>query len=304
MTPRVREILSWYSSDNPGTKANLARVLNQGKLAGTGRLLMLPVDQGWEHGPVRSFLPNPPSHDPVYHAKFALEAGMSAYVAPLGFLEAVANEYAGQIPLILKLSNSDSLRETEDPQQSVTASVEDALRLGCAGIGYTIYPGSSASPFMYESLRDLIAEAKRAGLFAMVWSYPRGGSLSAEGETAIDVISYAAHIACQLGAHIVKVKLPTSHIEIPEAEDVIEREALPIATVEERVRYVVQACFAGKRIVVFSGGEEKEDDELLEEVREIRDGGGNGSIMGRNCFKREREDAMRLVEDVLEVYGE
>src|SRR3974390_2542230 len=109
MIDRVREILSWYESDNPGTKTNIARLLNHGYLAGTGKLVILPVDQGFEHGPARSFAPNPDGYDPRYHFQLALEAGCNAYAAPLGFLEAGAGEFAGQIPLILKLNSSDSL---------------------------------------------------------------------------------------------------------------------------------------------------------------------------------------------------
>src|ERR1700761_2649701 len=143
MTPRVREILSHYESDNPGTKANLARILMQGRLGGTGKLVILPVDQGFEHGPARSFAPNPPAYDPHYHFELAIEAGLSAYAAPLGMLEAGASTFAGQIPLILKVNSSNSPSAAKsDPSQAITGSVRDALRLGCSAIGFTIYPGS------------------------------------------------------------------------------------------------------------------------------------------------------------------
>src|SRR6266702_3610276 len=142
-TSRVREILSWYPSDNPGTLTNLYRLLMHGRLAGTGKMVILPVDQGFEHGPSRSFAANPPGYDPEYHIQLAIDAGCNAYAAPLGFLEAVAGKFAGQVPLILKLNNSDSLAKLE-PCSAVTGSVRDALRLGCSAIGFTIYPGSSA----------------------------------------------------------------------------------------------------------------------------------------------------------------
>src|SRR5438874_9131108 len=148
-TSRVREILSWYPSDSPGTLANLYRLLMHGRLAGTGKLVILPVDQGFEHGPARSFAPNPPGYDPHYHFDRAPAAGCNAYAAPLGFLEAGAAEFAGEIPLILKLNNSDSLYGGNDPCPAITASVDDALRLGCSAIGFTIYPGSSARNEMY-----------------------------------------------------------------------------------------------------------------------------------------------------------
>src|SRR5213083_2633480 len=197
-TERVSEILSWYGSDNPGTLTNLARLLNHGALAGTGRLVILPVDQGFEHGPGQSFAMNPTAYDPRYHFELAIEAGCSAYAAPLGFLEAGAREFAGRVPLILKLSNHDVLLEERDPNQAITGSVRDALRLGCVAIGFTIYPGSEHRLAMYGQLRGLAEEAKANGLAVIVWSYPRGSGLSKEGETAIDVTAYAAHIAAQL----------------------------------------------------------------------------------------------------------
>src|SRR5881398_268275 len=302
MTNRVRDILSWYSADNAGVKTNLARILNHGALKGTGKCLILPVDQGFEHGPARSFAPNPPGYDPRYHFELALAAGCNAYAAPLGFLEAGAAEFAGEIPLILKLNNSDSLAGGE-PCPALTGSVDDALRLGCAAIGFTIYPGSSLRNTMYEEIRALGEEAKRKGLAVVVWSYPRGSGLSKEGETAIDVVAYAAQIACQLGAHVVKVKPPTAHIEQAAAKKVYEKERVPIATLAERVRHVVQSAFNGRRIVIFSGGEAKDTAALLDEVRGIRDGGGFGSIIGRNSFQRPRGDALDFLRQVMDIYA-
>src|SRR5271169_981928 len=131
MSERVREILGWYGSDNPGTLTNLARLLNHGRLAGTGRLVILPVDQGFEHGPARSFAINPAAYDPRYHFQLAIESGCSAYAAPLGFIEAGVADFAGEIPLILKCNSHDVLNDEKDPISALTAGVEDALRLGC-----------------------------------------------------------------------------------------------------------------------------------------------------------------------------
>ncbi|MEK7869402.1 MAG: class I fructose-bisphosphate aldolase, partial [Nitrospirota bacterium] len=241
MADRVREILSWYESDNAGTKANLARMLRHGKLAGTGKLVILPVDQGFEHGPARSFAPNPAGYNPHYHFQLGIDAGCNAYAAPLGFLEAGASHFAGQIPLILKLNNHDVLHDEKDPLPSVTSSVRDALRLGCAAVGFTIYPGSAHCNTMYEQLRAITEEAKASGLAVVVWSYPRGSSLSKEGETAMDVGAYAAQIAAQLGAHIIKVKLPTAHLEQAAAKKVYESTQIPIKTLAELVKHVVQS---------------------------------------------------------------
>ena len=304
MEPRVREILSWYSSDNPGTRTNLARLLNHGRLAGTGRLVILPVDQGFEHGPARSFAVNPPGYDPAYHFRLALEAGCNAYAAPLGFIEAAVSEFAGEIPLILKINNHDVLNDEKDPLSAVTGSVKDALRLGCVAVGFTIYPGSANAQAMYQQCREMIAEAKANGLGAVVWSYPRGSSISKEGETAIDVVAYAAQIAAQLGAHVIKVKPPTQHIEQPEAKKVYEKTGVPISTLAERVRHVVQSAFDGRRVVIFSGGATKENDEaIFDECRAIRDGGGFGSIIGRNSFQRQNPRALEFLSTVMKIYS-
>jgi class I fructose-bisphosphate aldolase len=300
----VREILGWYGSDNPGTLANLARLLNHGRLAGTGRMVILPVDQGFEHGPGRSFAPNPPAYDPRYHFELAIEAGCSAYAAPLGFLEAGAREFAGEVPLILKVNDHDVLLDEKDPHQALTASVADALRLGCVGIGFTIYPGSAHRLEMYQQIRAYAEEAKRHGLAVVIWSYPRGSGLSKQGETAIDVCGYAAHIAAQLGAHIIKVKLPTAHIEQEAARKVYEKERIPIGSLAERVRHVVQCTFDGRRIVIFSGGPAEADEVVLNEIRAIREGGGFGSIIGRNSFQRKRSDALRLLNSIMRIYAE
>ncbi len=303
MNTRIREMLGWYGSDNPGTKANLARLLGHGKLAGTGRLVILPVDQGFEHGPARSFASNPPGYSPLYHFGLAVEAGCNAYAAPLGFLEAGADQYAGAIPTILKLNNHDVLHDDKDPLPSVTGSVRDALRLGCAAVGFTIYPGSVHCTTMYEQLRKIAEEAKAHGLAVVVWSYPRGSALSKQGETAIDVVAYAAQIAAQLGAHIIKVKLPTEHLEQAAAKKVYESEQVPIKTLSERVRHVVQSAFAGRRIVIFSGGAKSEDQNVFEEARAIRDGGGFGSIIGRNSFQRPQADAVKFLRTVMGIYA-
>jgi class I fructose-bisphosphate aldolase len=300
---RVKEILSWYSADNPGTLNSLARILNHGRLGGTGKVVILPVDQGFEHGPARSFAANPGGYDPRYHFELAIDAGCNAYAAPLGFLEAGAAEFAGRMPTILKLNNSDSLFGGADPCPAITGSVGDALRLGCAAIGFTIYPGSGEAKTMYQQIAALAEEAKAKGLAVVVWSYPRGSSLSKEGETAIDVAAYAAQIACQLGAHVIKVKPPSAHIEQGEAKKVYEKEKIPVGTLAERVRHVVQSAFGGRRIVIFSGGPAKGRNEIIDEIRGLADGGAFGSIMGRNSFQRPKTEAIELLHEVMDIYA-
>jgi class I fructose-bisphosphate aldolase len=303
MTPRVREILGWYGADSPGTLANLARLLGHGRLGGTGKLVILPVDQGFEHGPARSFAPNPPAYDPRYHFQLAIEAGCNAYAAPLGFLEAGAREFAGEIPLILKVNDADVLRDDKDPNQALTGSVGDALRLGCSAVGFTIYPGSAHELEMYGQLRVFAHEAKEHGLAVVVWSYPRGSALSKDGETAIDVVGYAVQIAAQLGAHIIKVKLPTAHIEQDAAKAVFEEQHIAIETQAQRVRHIVECAFAGRRIVIFSGGARVADEEtFLAEIRAIHEGGGFGSIIGRNSFQRPKTAALKMLGAVMDIY--
>jgi class I fructose-bisphosphate aldolase len=302
-TKTVRKILDQYEGETPGVKVNLARILMEGRLGGTGKMIILPVDQGFEHGPARSFAMNPAAYDPHYHYQMAIDAGLSAYAAPLANLEAGADTFAGQIPTILKVNSANSLMSgTAGKNQAVTASVNDALRLGCSAIGFTIYPGSDLALDMFEEIREMRAEAASCGIATVIWSYPRGEALSKDGETAIDVTAYAAHIAAMLGAHIIKVKLSTDHLEQTEAKKVYEKEKIDISTQAARVRHVVQSCFAGRRIVVFSGGAAKGEDAVYDDARAIRDGGGNGSIIGRNSFQRPREDALAMLDKLVEIY--
>jgi class I fructose-bisphosphate aldolase len=303
LSRRVREILAGYEGETSGTKANLARMLMAGRLGGTGRMVILPVDQGFEHGPARSFAVNPAAYDPHYHYQLAIDAGLNAYAAPLGPLAAGADTFAGQIPTILKMNSANSLsRQKENADQAVTASVQDAVRLGCAAVGFTIYPGSDAQYAQFEEFRDLSREAKAKGLAVVLWSYPRGGEITKEGETAVDIIAYAAHMAALLNANVIKVKLPSAALENKDSKKVYEEKKIPIATLPERVKHIMQCCFAGKRIVVFSGGAAKGEDSVLDDARAIHAGGGNGSIIGRNCFQRPREDAMKLLDQLVDIY--
>lgn len=169
----------------------------------------------------------------------------------------------------------------------------------CSAIGFTIYPGSNFRNQQYEQIRDMIAEARDYGLPTVLWAYARG-SMAKEDETAADVIAYSAHIACQLGAHVVKVKPPTGRIARSDGRKMYEK--IPTETLADRIRHVVNAAFAGKRIVIFSGGEAKGTEEVLAEIREIHAGGGMGSIMGRNAFQRPFDEAVKLLRDVMEIY--
>ena len=298
---RVQQILSQYPNASKQVLRNLEKILNHGELAGTGKVVILPVDQGFEHGPTRSFSKNPEGYSPEYHAHLAIQSGCNAYAAPLGFMEQVS--HLKNIPLILKLNHSDSLySDPSAPIPAVVASVDQAKKLGCVGVGYTIYPGSAKRKEQYEQVAKLTREAKEQGLVVVIWSYPRGAGVSKEGETALDVVAYAAHIACQLGAHIVKVKPPTSYIEQEKAKKCFESENIPITTLSDRVRHVIQSAFNGKRVVIFSGGEIKDTSSFLEEVKELKKGGAFGSIVGRNAFQRPQSEAIALLKEVMNIY--
>ncbi len=303
MTDTVKKILANYEGENPGVKGNLARMLMTGKLAGTGKMIILPVDQGFEHGPARSFAKNPVGYDPHYHYQLAIDAGLNAYAAPLGMLEAGADTFAGQIPTILKCNSANSLMsDTAGKNQAVTATVQDALRLGCAAIGFTIYPGSDMALDMFEEISALRAEAASVGIPTVIWSYPRGEGISKDGETAIDIAAYAAQMAALLGAHVIKIKLSTDHLENKDAKKVYEEQGIDISTQAARVKHCMDAAFAGRRLVVFSGGAAKGADAVYDDARAIRDGGGNGSIIGRNSFQRSREDALDMLGKLVDIY--
>ena len=299
----VQKILANYEGDTPGVKANLCRILMNGKLGGTGKMIILPVDQGFEHGPARSFAPNPDAYDPHYHYQLAIDAGLNAYAAPLGMIEAGADTFAGQIPTILKVNSANSLMsDTAGKNQAITASVDDALRLGCSAIGFTVYPGSDMALDMFEEISAMREEAAAKGVATVIWSYPRGEAITKDGETAIDVAAYAAQIAALLGAHIIKIKLSTDHLMLGEAKKVYEAQQIDVATQAARVKHCMDAAFGGRRIVVFSGGAKKGADSVYDDARAIRDGGGNGSIIGRNSFQRSREDALDMLGKLVEIY--
>ena len=305
MTNRVKNILSFYKSENPKVTANLTRILNQGALGGTGKLLILPVDQGFEHGPILSFLENPPAYDPHYHFKLAVTAGLSAYAAPLGFLRAGFKEFADKIPLILKLNSSDSLyKDPSAPIPALTAGIESALEMGCSAVGFTIYPGSEKRKTMYEEVAQISEQARKQGLPVVIWSYPRGKGISKKGETALDVVAYSAHIAAQLGAHIIKVKPPADYIENPEIKNLFQQKGIKTDKLSDRVRYIIQSAFNGKRIVIFSGGPAKDKASLIKEIKELCEGGSFGSIVGRNAFKRPFDQAVSLLKEITNIYSE
>ena len=197
MGTRVKEILGWYARDNPGSRANLARMLNHGRLAGTGRMVILPVDQGFEHGPARSFAVEPAGYDPRYHFQLAIEAGCNAYAAPLGFIEAGAADFAGEIPLILKINNPDVLHDEKDPL-SGRHGIGRATRSGSAArrSDSRSTPARPQAPDMYEQMpRDRARRRRRTGSRPWSGRIRAARALARRARRRIDVIAYAAQIA-------------------------------------------------------------------------------------------------------------
>jgi class I fructose-bisphosphate aldolase len=301
ITQRVKKFLTGLEGDNVGTKTNLARLLTEGRLGGSGSIIALAVDQGFSDGPALSFAQNPRSYDPHYHFQLAVDGQVSALAAPLGVLESGADTFAGTVPLILKMNSpgTQSTHYTQGISGGITASVSDALRLGCAAIGCTV---SSESDSSYEEIRALIEEAKASGLAVIIWSHPVGGNFSVEGETALDTVAHGAHMAALLGAHMVCVKVPTNHLEDQERKLFYAKHGISMHTVSDRVRHVRQACFNGRRMVLFSLSDKESDEEMLEEIRGIRDGGANGCILGRVSFQRPFDDGLEMLDQVIKVY--
>ena len=305
MQKKISEILSWYPALTVKQRANMVKLFNHGRIGGTGKLVILPVDQGFEHGPARSFTSNPAGYNPVYHAELAIKSGCNAYAAPLGALEAAADIIAkNNLPTILKLNNHD-LMMPDDANYfpAITAWIDDAVRLKASAVGMTVYAGSSHSYEMYQQARELVSDARKAGLIVVIWMYPRGSGLpSKEAEIAVDVISYGVHIACQLGAHIVKCK-PSSNLVA--LENNVKRgvyKNLLIETLADRTKLVLKAAFDGRRVVICSGGEARTTDEIFEEIKQLKKGGAFGSIVGRNSFQRPLNEAVKLLHDIQDIY--
>ena len=285
-----------FTFENLGVKQNLARILGHGALKDSGRLFIYAIDQGFEMGPGVAFSPNPDAYDPAYHFQFALEAGASAIAGCLGFLQTGVQNFLGKVPMILKINSGNRLmnKERNAPFQAITASVQQALQLGCVGIGFTIYPGSDASLEMYSQLQKIAEEAKSYGLFVVVWSYPRGNM---KYERALDVIAYGTHIASLMGANIIKVKVPEGIID--SQHEVYQN--IPYASKKERIQHIMQTAFHHKRLVLFSGEALKDEDDFIDDIHAVKEGGGTGSIIGRNLFQRPYQKALALAKDITDI---
>jgi class I fructose-bisphosphate aldolase len=314
ITERVKKLIDCYEGEPSGVRLNLARLFTHGRLGGSGHIVMLAVDQGFEHGPT-TFLSNPDGFSPHYHFQLAEESGISGFTAPLNWLRAGIDSYLGVVPLILKINHSNRLLPGNvDPDQAIVATVQDAVDLGCIGIGFTLYPGSDSYLEQLEELRDVSSCARECGLFTVVWAYPRGSGISqtatdmydnksantSDPRMALDTIAYSAHMACLAGAHIVKVNLP--HCTIAKTDSIDLYKNVKMETSTDRVRHIMDCCFGGRRAVIFSGGSVKDVTKVLEDVIAVKHGGGTGSIIGRNIFQRPREEALQLIDKIVKLY--
>lgn len=301
---RVEEILSWYKHTNTSEQQdNLAKILNYGRIGGTGKLMILPIDQILEHGPGRAFESNPVMYDPLELAQFAVDGGFNAFAAPLGSLERGYEVLAKHnVPTILKVnSHTLMIPDNDNPKPSIHSWVDDAVRLGCSAVGFTLYPGSLHSNEMEQQAKALIADARKAGLITILWVYPRGEGLIKGQERAVDVIAYGVALGVSLGAQIIKVKLPLDGYGIASNQEMGIYDQVPTQTLTDRIKLVMKAAYNGHRIVIHSGGDFANAETLENEMRSIREGGAFGSIMGRNAFQRPKVQALDLISDLQDI---
>jgi class I fructose-bisphosphate aldolase len=280
-----------------GKNARLRRILFQHGVA-NGTALFLPYDQGLEHGP-RDFFANPPSSDPRYILKLAVEGGFNGVVLQIGLAEKFFWEYAGEIPLVLKLNGKTDIPPDGEALSTVHASVEEAVRLGADAVGYTLYVGSPAYDADFREYRHVRQEAARLGMPLIVWAYPRGSAIAAKGgNDSFYAVDYAARVASELGADVVKVNFPH-----PEKHGSGYGEYDTDLSTQAAIDAVVRS--ANRTLVLVSGGSHAGDDVMLEKARESMEAGATGLIFGRNVWQRDHDESLRLVSqlrNILEKY--
>lgn len=280
----------------PGKRARLHRLLFEFG-PGNGTLMLLPIDQGIEHGP-RDFFPNPASKDPEYQFKLAAEAGYSALACQIGMAEKYYPDYAGSVPLILKVNGKTDVPPSDQALSTCNASVEDAVRLGADAVGYTMYLGSPRQGEDLEQLRQVRQDCDRFGMPLIVWAYPRGEAIDKRGGAgSFYAIDYAARMAMEMGADVVKLNMPKINADKDKDSPAPYNEGS--FTQEDAIRHCVES--AGRSLVVLSGGSRIEDDQLLEQTRFVMEAGGSGVIYGRNVWQREWSEALEIVEQIKEM---
>ena len=286
---------SLLSTLSPGKRTRLRRLLFEFG-PGHGTLLFLPIDQGIEHGP-RDFFPNPASKDPEYQFRLAAEAGYSAIACQIGLATKYHPDYAGQVPLILKVNGKTDVPPSDDALSTTNASVEDAVRLGADAVGYTMYLGSPRQDADLHQLQGVRAECDRYGMPLIVWAYPRGSAIEGKGgRDSFYAIDYAARMAMEMGADVVKLNMPKLNPDKDKDSPAPYNEGG--FTQEEAIRHGVES--AGRSLVVLSGGSKVDDDTLLEQARMIVEAGGSGVIFGRNVWQREWGAAREIIDQIKE----
>jgi class I fructose-bisphosphate aldolase len=291
----VPEQKSLLATLAPGKRTRLRRLLFEFG-PGSGTLLFLPIDQGIEHGP-RDFFSNPASKDPEYQFHLAAEAGYSAIACEIGLATKYYPDYAGQVPLILKVNAKTDVPPSDEALSPCNAGVEDAVRLGADAVGYTLYVGSPKQEQDLMQLRTIRQDCDRFGMPLIIWAYPRGRDIEAKGgRDSFYAIDYAARVSMEMGADVVKLNLPKIDPERDKDSPAPYNEGG--FTEEEAVQHVVAS--AGRSLVVLSGGSKKDDDALLEQTRFIMEAGGSGVIYGRNVWQREHSAALEIIEQIKE----
>ena len=280
----------------PGKRTRLRRLLFEFG-PGNGTLLLLPIDQGIEHGP-RDFFANPDSKDPEYQFHLAAEAGYSAIACQIGLAEKYYPDYAGQVPLLLKVNGKTDVPPSDDALSTTNASVEDAVRLGADAVGYTLYVGSPRQDEDLHQLQTVRRDCDRYGMPLVVWAYPRGSAIETKGgRDSFYAIDYAARMAMEMGADVVKLNMPKLNPDKDKDAPAPYNEME--VSQEEAIRQVVES--AGRSLVVLSGGSKVDDDKLLEQTRFIMEAGGSGVIYGRNVWQREWGQAVEIIEQIKEI---
>ena len=287
---------SLLSVVSPGKRTRLRRLLFEFG-PGHGTLLLLPIDQGIEHGP-RDFFANPASKDPEYQFRLAAEAGYSALACQIGLATKYYPDYAGQVPLILKVNGKTDIPPDDEAFSSTNSSVEDAVRLGADAVGYTLYVGSPRQDVDLHQLKGVREDCDRYGMPLMIWAYPRGSAMNKKGgRDSFYAIDYAARMAMEMGADIVKLNMPKIDPEKDKDSPAPYNEGG--FTQLEAITHCVQS--AGRALVVLSGGSRVDDDRLLEQTREIMEAGGSGVVYGRNVWQREWSAAREIIDQIKEI---
>ena len=276
-----------------GKKARLHRILFQHGLR-NGTALFLPYDQGLEHGP-RDFFANPAATDPRYIIKLAMEGGFNGIAVQIGLAEKFYWDYAGEVPLVLKLNGKTDIPPDDAALSPVNATVSDAVRLGADAVGYTLYVGTPAAEQDFAQYRQVREDAGRLGMPLIVWAYPRGSAIEAKGgKDSFYAVDYAARVASELGADIVKVNFPH-----PEKRDGVKEPYRGDFTQQQAIDAVVRS--ARRTLLLVSGGERAGDEAMLEKAQMSMEAGATGLIFGRNVWQREHDESLRFAARLQEI---